>query len=641
MEKKKLIVPRGVYYLSEWNDFKLPEETCIIDKKLTGCGFTEFALRCPVPVILCSPRIKLLENKYNKHPEAFYYKDISEEQGDGLCEVDETFDISQLETRLVEYCIRCGDKSKILTTYDSFRLIKYILTKHDWLKHFYTVVDEFQAILSDGSFRGDVSYRFLDETYNIPRLCYVSATPTLDEYLEQIPQLKDLTYYELDWETDDPGRVEKAILDVQTSYSLDDQVKEIIDGYKKNGYFDAIWDNNGKIVKKSQEAVFYFNSVGDICRLIKNNGLSLSDCNVLIADTKPNRNQLKKVAFPDYSGSATKLMKEFRIPLKGEPHKTYTFCTKTVYYGADFCSTNASTYIFASGNIENLALDISEDIDQIMGRQRLPENPWSNVATLYFIGTRNPQAEDDFRKIIEKKLSGTQIGLGIYNQQNEEGKAYLASKSETPDYKNDYLFSYDGKLCVNDIVRLAEERAWKRMNVDYADRFNLLKRRNVGGKYGNPNLANFENGFDGIPDFEGRLKYLCEFKFNSQEEVNYALNLIVDLNKLNSKIAKIYEVIGPEVCSRLNYNRDKLEIAWNLKNSQEYIYGEFDKYIVEGNTYTLKELKDIIIKVYEEMDIKKCSPSAKDINLYYETKQRRIGPDNCLQILKKKDNINF
>ena len=39
------------------------------------------------------------------------------------------------------------------------------------------------------------------------------------------------------------------------------------------------------------------------------------------------------------------------IPGKGEPHKMFTFCTSTVYVGADFYSTNAYSFIFANPKV--------------------------------------------------------------------------------------------------------------------------------------------------------------------------------------------------------------------------------------------------------------------------------------------------
>ena len=44
MKKTIVNVPKGIRYISEWKEFSLPNEVCIIDKQITGCGFTEFCL---------------------------------------------------------------------------------------------------------------------------------------------------------------------------------------------------------------------------------------------------------------------------------------------------------------------------------------------------------------------------------------------------------------------------------------------------------------------------------------------------------------------------------------------------------------------------------------------------------------------
>ena len=73
MDKHKIIVPRGVRYLNEWKEFSLPEQPTIIDKQITGCGFTEFCLCNNQNVILVSPRKILLENKEEQHKGYVFY----------------------------------------------------------------------------------------------------------------------------------------------------------------------------------------------------------------------------------------------------------------------------------------------------------------------------------------------------------------------------------------------------------------------------------------------------------------------------------------------------------------------------------------------------------------------------------------
>ena len=127
--------------------------------------------------------------------------------------------------------------------------------------------------------------------------------------------------------------------------------------------------------------------------------LSIDQCNILCAQTDENsklvreafNTVIKKKAEQEGIKNPVLLKGDIigDIPTKGQPHKMFTFCTRTVYLGADFYSTNARTFIFSDANIECLSVDISMDLEQILGRQRLEENPWKNCATMFVKTTRN------------------------------------------------------------------------------------------------------------------------------------------------------------------------------------------------------------------------------------------------------------
>ena len=70
MKKITISIPSGFKYLSEVKDeagnkFQLPNG--ILNKEITGCGGTTLALEDENRTIICSPRIKLLENKAEKY----------------------------------------------------------------------------------------------------------------------------------------------------------------------------------------------------------------------------------------------------------------------------------------------------------------------------------------------------------------------------------------------------------------------------------------------------------------------------------------------------------------------------------------------------------------------------------------------
>ena len=63
MKKETVIVPSGIRYISQWDSFSLPDHPCIINKTITGCGFTEYWLISQDKGDLWSARTILLENK--------------------------------------------------------------------------------------------------------------------------------------------------------------------------------------------------------------------------------------------------------------------------------------------------------------------------------------------------------------------------------------------------------------------------------------------------------------------------------------------------------------------------------------------------------------------------------------------------
>ena len=393
MEKFNITVPKGIRYISEWEDFRFNNfpAKCIINKQLPGCGFTEYCLRGPENIILCSPRKMLLKNKKDQHKFDVYLvvnsmetevevdKDLSKVNKNtsidvGL-EVDQVSNNSEIYKRLYreieEYCTSRsinGLPCKILVTYDSYRIVKDILEKLDRFYTFYTIVDEFQSILHDSRFKSDTELKFMNYLTQSPTAYFVSATPMMDEYLEMLDEFRDLPYYGLDWSSADPSRIIQPALDVFVMRTVGEKASEVIQKYLSRDFEEIVVLRNGVPTRVvSDEAVLYVNSVNHITSIIKKNNLTPEQCNILCSDTPGN---LKKIQ--------RRLGKSFKIgdvPLEDEKPKMFTFCTRTVYLGADFYSKCARSFIFSDSNIDSLAVDISEDLPQILGRQRLLENP--------------------------------------------------------------------------------------------------------------------------------------------------------------------------------------------------------------------------------------------------------------------------
>ena len=667
MIRQKIVVPRGIRYIGEWRDFNFNNfpSKCIINKQLPGCGFTEYCIGGPENVILCSPRKMLLKNKKDQH-EFDVYLVVNEMDKESnidkdLSKIDKNISIdlsinqelssnSEIYKRLYreieEYCISRsinGLPCKILVTYDSYRIVKDILEKLNRFQYFYTVVDEFQSILHDSRFKSDTELGFLLHLQQSPTAYFVSATPMMDEYLEMLDEFKDLPYYELDWESADSSRVIKPALDVFVMRTVGEKASEVIQKYLSGDFESIVVLRNGiptRVV--SDEAVFYVNSVNHITSIIKKNNLTPDQCNILCSDTSDN---LKKIQ--------RRLGKSFEIgdvPLKGEKPKMFTFCTRTVYLGADFYSLCARSFIFSDSNIDSLAVDISEDLPQILGRQRLFENPWSNSATFYYRSTANyrEMKPEDFQKIIESKKSTTESLLRAYSEVSLNIDKFELAKNyqkvaKSYNYKDDYvavnkIHTSDGNIILkpvpNNLVLVNEIRAFKIQQIDYKDRFtvfstvhNTLTRDDIV----NQEVSEFLGIYIGLTTIYDKLKLLCEYGL-SEDAIQIVLGQINDSDEIKS----YYITLGPQKLKGMGYHITKIKRALGIVTfSQELleatIYNEFKV----GDKITLSGIKDRLGYLYKSIGYD-ATPKAKDLENYFNIKESsaRVEIDGIKKIVK-------
>jgi len=680
MNKITLIVPNEVRYISEWdavdnNPIKdlLPKDSSyIMNKTITGCGFTEYWITNNYPVILCSPRLVLLENKEDQHKDMenllylrneydtfeSFDKDISKDDEKGISSSkDKTTDeIKKAEeyTRYlkkkirdhVDYCyFRLHKSPKFLVTYDSFRRIKEELGES--ISNYKIIVDEFQSIFCDARFKSDTENTFLSNLQGLKNVCYLSATPMIDKYLEMLPEFKDLPYYELDWSTKNPGRVIKPYLKTKmlsAKKSLVGEVERIINTYK-SGQFEKLTrqleDGTFEEVY-SKEAVIYVNSVKNICDIIRRCELTIENTNVLCSDDAENEKKIKS-AFRKSDPTIAKDVKCIgKVPKEGEPHKQFTLCTRTVYLGADFYSTNARSFIFSDANIDCLSVDITLDLPQILGRQRLDENPWKNRAELYYKLNTEEKTPEEFNKYLTEKVNRTNKLLEGFNKMEPGSRHEFAIQSQRDARRSNYRYNYlavdehggsDLVPVFNKLMMVSEMRAFDVQQVDYKDRFSvftsLSKLTNIEDVN---NHLNKIYSFTYLPD---KLRYLCSL------DENMALSC---LPHLPESFNNYYTVLGPSRMKALRFDTTDMKREYEKILSNQEI--DIKPYILEefkiNEIVSKSKAKERLKKVYESVGYAK-TPRAVDLGDYFIIKNCMITNketgkrDNCYEILAIKE----
>lgn len=669
MKKQKIEVPEKIRYMSEWEGYSIFNFPHILNKQIPGCGFTEYCITNNEDVILCSPRKILLQNKYDQHKDEVFlvvneydsdpgtdkdltkdekykenpYKKVDPEKEKKKMEEKNSF-FNELIFKISTYIKACrlNDKPvKILVTYDSFRIVKDILINQGELWKYRVVVDEFQSIFTDSKFKSDTELQFVSNLQGINKVCYVSATPMIDKYLEMLEEFRDLPYYELDWETLDPGRINKPKLTVKGLVSVFTEAGPIIKSYLDGNFdhrFVQLEDGSVKNVE-SREAVFYVNSVNNITSIIKRAKLGPDQVNILVANTQDNANKIKKRLGAKY--------KIGTVPLRNEPRKMFTFCTRTVYLGADFYSDNAKSYVISDANIDTLAVDITLDLPQILGRQRLRENPWRNEATLFFKPIKFADSSDSFEKRLEGKIKKSENLLTVFDESRDVLRGDLSEKYQDSakllNYKKDFVavnrvkVDGDTKLIpvFNNLVMVAEMRAYEIQQVDYANRFTVFNELgNISTVEDKGVLEEFFKEYEQVKGREKKLQFICDYYFAGNSIRN-----IVDL--VTEKRFKEYlTILGPEKCKSVWYKTSELDKKLNIISFEDdKIFEEIDKEFNVGESYTNVYIKEKLGEIYKRIGYK-ASPKANDLSNYFETKKCLIQEGskrvNGLKILSKK-----
>ena len=651
------VVPRGIRFISElgtdFRFYKFPVK-CIINKQLPGCGFTEYCLRGPENVILCSPRKMLLKNKKDQHGREVYLvvnelekeltvdKDLSKVDKsqafiDTLKEMVHGKDTvyNRLMNEIKDYLGErryLGKPAKILVTYDSYRIVKDILTSLGVFEGFYTVIDEFQTILHDSKFKSSTELDFLYHLQQSHSALFVSATPMLEEYLNMLDEFDGLPYINMDWCKEESSRFLRPSLIVLTMKSVGTKLPEIIQSYKDGNFERAIRMVNGyprEII--SDEAVFYVNSVNHITSIIKKCELKPEEVNILCSDTPDNLKKIQK-----------KLGKKFKIgevPLEGEKPKMFTFCTRTVYLGADFYSLCARSFIFSDSNIDSLAVDISEDLPQILGRQRLFANPWKNEAIFYYRSTCDYRkiSQKEFDKEIERKKRATNNLLRSFESAPDDAKFDLAEKyqkdAKASNYKDDYIAvnEHQGGTLIpvlNNLVLVNEIRAFRIQQIDYKDRFTVFSTIHnslSSDDIINQRVSEFLEQYQKLGTFKAKLRYLCEFGFNDN-----VISIVLDQIGEHDNIKSYYTALGPQKLRALGYDRYKIEkelgiVTFSYELLESTVYNEFKV----GDKLTLSGIKDRLGYLYSSINYT-AVPKATDLEKFFEVRP--------IVIYEKKDN---
>ena len=602
MKKEMIKIPANIKYLTErekfieefGKPFELPNG--ILNKEIPGCGATTVALTDEHKTIICSPRNELLKNKHEQYPDTLLV-------------------IGGVDTIEIEAYLQTAELPKILVSYDSvYKLIGCIKYKSDWR----VVVDEFQCLLADSSFKSEIELHFLDNSRSFPYVTFLSATPILDKYLEQIDHFKDMNYYQLDWEEKDIVRVYRERTKNPINAAL-----EIV-RYYQNGNYPSVYVNGERIYSK--ECVIFLNSVNNIVNIIKQTELKPEEVNIIVGNSEDNDRQIARIGKGFTRG---------RIPLKGETHKKFTFCTSTAYAGCDFYSTNAATFVISDCNRPNTAVDIATELVQIAGRQRLACNPFRQFLTFVYNVNAEEVEQETFNEHLCRKVNVT---LDEIRDNNNAGEALRAKRIKDfrriPDnvkYQDSYTM-YDeqkGEFVFNRLAYVNEQYCFDVQKFNYQNGV-IVKKLLQDSSFDvseNQTYAVYQEQLKHLikkEPFVDRMQAYCEYRAKQGLIVNLAMST---LESKYPELRYYYEALGADRIKALNYKEKKLLNEIHIMKTKNKIRHELHGIIHIGDRILTTDIQQTLRVVYDRLGIDK-SPKATDLNEFFEIHPVKIPTAN-------------
>lgn len=568
---EKIYVKSGIEFLAQWDGFELPHG--IFNKSVTGCGATSLAIEDKHKTLLLCPRVNLVINKHLQYKETTFMVNGDVKNAD-ICKYLESAELP-----------------KIIATYDAAeRIAKLIKDKSEWR----IIVDEYQYLLIDSSFKADVESKLVESLSDFPYVTYLSATPIAHKYICEFPYFKNLPYHELVWENRDKIYIERVVCKRPVDAAL-----RIVRDYQA-GIYPRI-EVEGRI-EESTECVIFLNSVNNIANIVKSAGLNHEEVNIIVG--KNSEDEIKKIGEGFMCG---------QIPLKGEPHKKFTFCTSTAFAGCDFYSTCASTFVISDKRRSHTSIDIATELAQIAGRQRLKENHFRKVVTFIYNMNEGAISKDRFYKHIERKWSLSVADAEDKNNISNVELRDLRIKESIRDLKRDgfgdkYSFYNDksDRFEVNRLAYVSDLFAFDVQHENYKNDYIISNQlANSGFDVKDTHYVTYHEQLLNMiksTTFEERMRIYCNYRMQGEQQIfHYPIE---QMERKYQDIKSYYDELGGKRIRALGYREKNLREEIDKCRKRAYIAIEFKAIFKSSMRLPTPDIKRMMEEVYAKYDVK-------------------------------------
>ena len=441
---------------------------------------------------------------------------------------------------------------------------------------------------------------------------YLSATPIADKYIQKMEQFKEVPYTELIW----GDMVEKIDVERIVSAKPINNAIEIVRNYQ-----NGIFPKEGDAVSK--ECVIFLNSVTNISNIVKQTKLPHEDVNIIVADTEENRKLVRQIDEGFDIGS---------IPLEGEPHKMFTFCTSTAFAGCDFYSTCAQTFVISDNRKVHTSIDIATELAQIAGRQRLACNPFRKTIVFIYNVDIGENDADVYKRAIEQKLEDSEDYAKLKNSTPDNCKRFVIQETtemqNIKKYSENYVRYEEKSDCftVNRWAYLNELFAYDVQHENYQDSIIVKKQLEESGFRikDEEKQSDYKEQLKCILVKEGfadRMKRYCELRQMKESCKFYLASDIMERQYEDLRL--YYDRLGYERIKSLGYKEKDLKNELQRSYCENDIRQKFRETFIVGERMSTEDIKRVMSEIYAMYGINKSSV-ATHLEREYGIRLKRI-----------------
>lgn len=569
-----------------------------INKTICGCGITSVALESKVDdCIIAVPNVALVENKVRQYNNT-QYKDTfgkntrAKGRFDGeVFGVIEGVDKDDINA-YVERVKKPGTPIKIMVTYDSLHKCELLLDTSDC----HLIIDESDKLVSyqvmkAKSKKNTEAFDPISKLYQIAErhketVSFISATPIDVAFLPDF--VGELEQIELRW-----TKTTKIIpITLKRQHPYNALQNEVILPIKTKGSVKL----GDKIFSK---VIVFINSVDTITKIIRECELDSEDVAILCGDNS--RNALK--------------IRGYKTLKADEPLPRYSFITSSGFQGIDLEDEEAMNVVVSCTGKSYQMIDLCTDLIQATSRQRNKHNP--NYDRFVFIYDTN-----HFDKTEQQLLDEINEVKSRIKQNCETLENFWYHREPglvgTVKYKKEYEATANTFLQSQDFVMFTSYNGsdfFFNKNVFEAMRYQIVNTRRMyteGLTIVSDNLKVSPIVVDAPEEDRSTSFYSLKKKFDKLEKDGndiYSDTIDNEFNELeragdNFKLIKTYLKVYHKIPSNPTYAKRMVSHSGNQE--KQFIIDLLDPF-VEGGTYTSKQMKEHISKVYEAYKVTKTA----------------------------------